>query len=100
MHTLLGELSYPLYPVSICGDNQGSIFIASNPVTEKRSKHIDIRYHYIWEVVERNLTELYFIDRDKNPADLLTKNLGHIKFLQFRPAYGLHFFNTAKSVKA
>jgi len=98
MHTLLGELSYPLYPIPICGDNQGSIFIASNPVTEKRSKHIDIRYHYIQEVVERKLVEIYFIDGDKNPADLLTKNLGHIKFLQFRPAYGLHFFNTAKAI--
>jgi hypothetical protein len=47
MHTLLGELDYKLIAIPICGDNQGSIFIASNPVTEKRSKHIDIRYHYI-----------------------------------------------------
>jgi hypothetical protein len=45
MHTLMGELGYKLKPIPICGDNQGSIFIASNPVTEKRSKHIDIRYH-------------------------------------------------------
>ena len=35
MHTLLGELSYHLSAIPICGDNQGSIFIASNPVTEK-----------------------------------------------------------------
>ena len=42
MHTLLGELGYDLKPIPICGDNQGSIFISSNPVTEKRSKHIDI----------------------------------------------------------
>ena len=92
MHTLLGELGYHLKPVPICGDNQGSIFIASNPVTEKRSKHIDIRYHYIREVIERKLAELFFIDGDKNPADLLTKNLGSVKFLTFRPEYGLRFF--------
>ena len=91
MHTLLGELGYNLAPIPICGDNQGSIFIASNPVTEKRSKHIDIRYHYIREVIERKLAEVFFIDGDKNPADLLTKNLGSIKFLQFCPKYGLHF---------
>jgi len=91
MHTLLGELGYHLKPVPIYVDNQGSIFIASNPVTEKRSKHIDIRFHYIREVVERKLAEIYFIDGDKNPADLLTKNLGSVKFLLFRPAYGLHF---------
>ena len=52
MHTLLGELGYKMKPIPICGDNQGSIFIASNPVTEKQSKHIDICFHYIWEVIE------------------------------------------------
>jgi len=91
MHTLLGELGYNLRSIPICGDNQGSIFIASNPVTEKRSKHIDIRFHYIREVVERKLAEVFFIPGEENPADLLTKNLGLTKFLQFRPAYGLHF---------
>jgi hypothetical protein len=91
MHTLMGELGYHLKPIPICGDNQGSIFIASNPVTEKRSKHIDIRFHYIREVIERKFAEVYFIDGDKNPADLLTKNLGSVKFLLFRPEYGLHF---------
>ena len=91
MHTLMGELGYYLKPVPICGDNQGSIFIASNPVTEKRSKHIDIRFHYIRQVIDRKIAEVFFIDGDKNPADLLTKNLGSVKFLLFRPEYGLHF---------
>ena len=35
MHTLLGELGYHLSAIPIYGDNQGSIFITSNPVTEK-----------------------------------------------------------------
>src|SRR5258708_27128027 len=61
MHSLMGELSYHLKPVPICGDNQGSIFITSNPVTKKRSKYINIRYHYITEVVELKLVEVYFI---------------------------------------
>ena len=88
---LLGELGLHLSAIPICGDNQGSIFIASNPVTKRRSKHIDIRYHYIREVVERKLAEIFFIDGDKNPADLLTKNLGSVKFQLFRPAFGLEF---------
>ena len=80
MHTLMGELGYHLKPVLICGDNQGSIFITSNPVTKKRSKHIDIHYHYIRGAVEQKFAEIFFIDGDKNPADLLTKNLGSVKF--------------------
>jgi hypothetical protein len=95
MHTLMGELGYTLTAIPICGDNQGSIFIASNPVTEKRSKHIDIRYHYVREVVNRGLVKIYFIDSDENPADLLTKNLGSVKFLKFREMLGLEFFPLA-----
>jgi hypothetical protein len=95
MHTLMGELGYTLTAVPICGDNQGSIFIASNPVTEKRSKHIDICYHYVREVVNHGLVKIYFIDGDENPADLLTKNLGSVKFLKFRAMLGLEFFPLA-----
>ena len=92
MHTLLGELGYNLEPIPICGDNQGSIFISSNPITEKHSKHIDIQYHYIQEVIARKLAEVYFIDGDNNPADLLTKNLRIVKFQKFRALLGLEFF--------
>ena len=87
----MGELGYNLKPVPISGDNQGSIFIASNPVTEKRSKHIDIRYHYIREAVARELVEIFFIEGENNPADILTKNLGSVKFLKFRAMLGLEF---------
>ena len=92
MHTLLGELGYHLKPIPICGDNQGSIFITSNPVTEKRSKHIDIRFHYVREVIVRKLAEIYFIKGEENPTDLLTKNLGSVKFKKFRAVLGLEFF--------
>ena len=94
IHTLLGELGFRLKAIPICGDNQGAIFIASNPVTEKRSKHIDIRFHYIREVIKRKLAELYFIDGENNPADMLTKNLGRVKFQKFRDMIGLEFLTT------
>ena len=92
IHQLLGEIGYTLGPIPICGDNQGAIFISANPVTEKRSKHIDIRYHYIREVIERRLVEVFYIDGAENPADMLTKNLGHVKFLKFRSQYGMVFY--------
>ena len=49
---LLSELGIEMGPIPLCGDNQGSIFMALNPVQECRIKHIDIRYHYIQEVVQ------------------------------------------------
>ena len=98
MHTLLGELSYHLSAIPICSDNQGSIFITSNPVTEKRLKHIGIRYHYIRKVINHSLTKVYFIDGDNNPADLLTKNLGSVKFLKFRAMLGLEIFTVTSNL--
>ena len=89
---LLKEIDHEVNAIPIYGDNQGSIFIASNPVTEKRSKHIDIRYHYIREVIEKGHIELFFIDGNENPADLLTKNLGVVKLQKFRGLLGLRFF--------
>lgn len=80
-----------MQPIEISGDNQGSIFIASNPIVDKRLKDVDIRYHYICEVIARGLVEGIYVHDKDNLADLLTKNLGHIKFEKFRSMYGLYF---------
>ena len=87
--TIFEELGMPLRPVPISGDNQGSIFISSNPVQKRRSKHIDIRYHYIRECIEDKKVEISFIDGSRNPANLLTKNLGESKFKFFRDQLSL-----------
>jgi len=91
IRSLLGELGYKLKAILICSDNQGSIFMASNPVMEPRSKHIDIRYHRIRKSVAKGNVELFFIDGAENPADLLTKNLPREKFAKFRAQLGLQF---------
>ena len=65
--------------------------ISSSSDMEIRTKHIDVKYHYIREVVERGDIEVYYIDGNDNPADMFTKNLGHVKFLRFREHLGLVF---------
>jgi hypothetical protein len=89
VRSIFKELNYSLIPIEIASDNQGAIFNASNPVTEKRSKHIDIRYHYIRELVETDVVRLLYIQGVENLADILTKNLGHTKFSTFWPKLGL-----------
>jgi len=93
MRSLLEEIGYSIKAIPLNGDNQGAIFMASNPVQEKRIKHIDIRYHFIHQVVSDGKVVLYYIEGDKNPADMFTKNLGHLKFLQFRGQLGLEFYS-------
>jgi hypothetical protein len=81
--TMIEELGIRLKAVFIYGDNQGSIFIASNPVQESRTKHIDIWYRYIHELVGAKKVELMFVPGEMNPADMFTKNLQKVKFLEF-----------------
>ena len=92
--TLLTELGITLKATPVYGDNQGSIFIVSNPVQESRTKHIDICFHYIRECVEKKKVELMFIPGTENPADMFTKNLGRILFYKFRSQLGLEFKST------
>ena len=94
IRSLFKELGITLNPIPLCSDNQGSIFLASNPVQEKQIKHIDLRYHYIREVIREKKIELFFLEGAENPADLFTKNLGRIKFQKFREQLGLEFYSS------
>jgi hypothetical protein len=59
LRNLFQELGYPQeYPTLIKGDNDGSISMAKNPQFHNRSKHIEIRWHWIRELVENNLIEI------------------------------------------
>nr|GEX64240.1 retrovirus-related Pol polyprotein from transposon TNT 1-94 [Tanacetum cinerariifolium] len=52
-----------------------AIAISCNPVQHSRTKHIDVRYHFIKEHVEKGTIELYFVKTDYQQADLFTKAL-------------------------
>nr|GEZ34955.1 retrotransposon protein, putative, unclassified [Tanacetum cinerariifolium] len=64
-------------------DNKSAIALCCNNVQHSRSKHINIRYHFIKEQVENGVIELYFVNTEYQLADLFTKVLGRdrIEFL-------------------
>ncbi|GKD57979.1 retrovirus-related pol polyprotein from transposon TNT 1-94 [Tanacetum coccineum] len=66
----LGFNKIPLYY-----DNKSVIALCCNNVQHSRSKHIDIRYHFIKEQVENGVVELYFIGTEYQLADIFTKAL-------------------------
>jgi hypothetical protein len=91
---MLKELGFPLkVPVPIYADNQASIFNASNPVQETRTKHIDVKYHKIREMVDLGQIAIYYVPGTENPADLFTKPLGRVKFEEYRKSLGLEFYS-------
>ena len=89
--SLLFELGFDLSSLPLMGDNQGSIFLASNPIQEKRTKHIDIKYHFIREHVQSGKVDLYYVPTADNIADILTKNLAAVRFKRLRDNLGLVF---------
>ncbi|GJR06318.1 hypothetical protein Tco_0529302 [Tanacetum coccineum] len=74
----LGFNKIPMY----C-DNKSAIALCCNNVQHSRSKHIDIRFHFIKEHVENGVIELYFVNTEYQLADIFTKALGRerIEFL-------------------
>ncbi|GJV64315.1 retrovirus-related pol polyprotein from transposon TNT 1-94 [Tanacetum coccineum] len=67
----LGFNKIPMY----C-DNKSAIALCCNNVQHSRSKHIDIRFHFIKEQVENGIVELYFVNTEYQLADIFTKSLG------------------------
>ncbi|GKB43213.1 hypothetical protein Tco_0888155, partial [Tanacetum coccineum] len=62
--------------------NKSAIALCCNDVQHSRSKHIDVRYHFIKEQVENGVVELYFVRTEYHPADILHKAL-HEKDFNF-----------------
>lgn len=62
-------------PVIIYGDNQGSLKLAKNPHNHSRTKHIDVRHHFVRDLIEDKVINVIFCPTEQNTADLLTKAL-------------------------
>nr|GFC89830.1 Gag-Pol polyprotein [Tanacetum cinerariifolium] len=56
-------------------DSKATIAISCNPVQHSRTKHIDVRYHFIKEMVKKGIVELFFVGTEYELADLFTKAL-------------------------
>ena len=86
---LLCDLGVESMPTVILEDNQGAIAIAKNPVNHSRTKHIDIRYHYIRECVQNGQIELQYCPTNDMKADIFTKPLARPQFEYLRGEIGL-----------
>ena len=73
LRQLLNDLKYPEMQINLYVDNQGAIDLSKNPVHHERSKHIDIRYHFIRQKVEDETLKLLKVASQDNYADLYTK---------------------------
>nr|GEU69468.1 retrovirus-related Pol polyprotein from transposon TNT 1-94 [Tanacetum cinerariifolium] len=80
MRTQLTNYGFFYDKVPIYCDSKSAIAISCNPVQHTRTKHIDVRYHFIKDHVEKGTIELYFIGTEYQLAELLTKSLPEARF--------------------
>jgi hypothetical protein len=95
---LLAELTdQTLDTIVIYCDNQSCIKLFENPVFHDRSKHIEIKYHFIRDRVQKGAMVLQYIPTNQQVADILTKPLAKGKFEMFKR--GLEWWRTLSSLR-
>ena len=78
-----------LSTIPIQSDNQGSMALAVNPMSHSRSKHIDIKYHFVQEQLAQDIISLSYIPTNNMATDGLTKALSKNLFQMFKRQLGL-----------
>ena len=78
-----------LGPTPIHCDNQSALVMTQNPVLHSKTKHIDIRYHFLRDHVQKKDISMHFIGTDKQLTDIFTKALNEQRFLTLRSELGM-----------
>jgi transposase-like protein len=77
-------------------DSQSCIGMIDNQKFSNRTKHIDVKYHFIRKMVKERTIELIYVRTDENIADLMTKPLGPTKTTTLRKMAGMEAVNESR----
>jgi Reverse transcriptase (RNA-dependent DNA polymerase) len=87
---LLGLCHPQRTPTPLRCDNNGAIVLTGDPSFHSRVKHIDVKYHYIRELVENGTLDVRYVNTKLNVADVFTKALAPKPFAYMRRLMGLY----------
>ena len=76
-------------PMTLWCDNQGAVLLSLNGIQHQSTKHIDLRHHFIRDMVKGDLVSIKHIGSNDQVADIMTKYLTPEKFKTFRRKLGL-----------
>jgi hypothetical protein len=84
MRQTLWDFGYNLSKVPLLCDNESAIHLTDNPVEHSRTKHIDIRHHFLRDHQQKGDIDVYHISTENQLADIFTKPLGEKMFCRLR----------------
>ncbi|GJU40639.1 hypothetical protein Tco_1193596 [Tanacetum coccineum] len=89
MRSQLSDYGFAYNHIPLYCDNKSAIALYCNNVQHSRSKHIDIRHHFIREQLENGVVKLYFVRTEYQLADIFTKALPRERFEFILPWLGM-----------
>ena len=90
MRGLVSELGVPQDVIKVYCDSHSAICLTKNDMFQFKTKHVDIKYHFIRDVIAEGKIILEKVHTDENPADMLTKSLSNTKFKHCLDLVGIH----------
>ena len=91
MISTLWDFGLTFTRVPLLCDSTSAISVAKNPVLHSKTKHIDVRYHFLRDHQEKGDIELCHVDTQNQLADILTKPLDQSTFARLRGDLGVCF---------
>ena len=66
--------------VTVYFDNQSAIYLSKNPVSHERTKHVDVKHHFVRDHITRGIVQIQKVPSKENSVDMGTKIITSIKF--------------------
>ena len=90
LRRLLSKLTdVEAHPPALMVDNRPAIALAKNPVLHDRSKHIDVKFHFLRDCIDGGQIIIEFVETGRQLADILTKPLGRLQFTEQKKMIGM-----------
>ena len=94
------EIKVPL-PIKVQVDNVGEIWLANNSSVSERTKHVDLRAHFVSDMIKDQVIEINFVKSVENDSDIMTKNQQgqHYMYAKSKLVYTVQEMNEKKAIE-